>query len=154
MEKQAKKTSFKKIVTIFFLSLVLFIWFFISIGKHYSTTSEPLAATNEAVNNLDQITMAQKLALVETDDTTFKAVDDPYVKQLDRLLTQLSDKYNEPKDTIAEQTHKIQSRLFKHYHVYLTSAYLMNEVNITKRMDKVKYWDMITMYGMIYSTGK
>ena len=96
---------------------------------------------------INEMTLAQKLVLIESGED--RSVNDPYVITVDNLLNELSEKYHEPKDTIADYTQKAQAVL-KEDDVTIQAAKLMNEVNVSKRYKGTKYKDMISVYMMLY----
>jgi hypothetical protein len=92
------------------------------------------------------MSLAQQLAYIESEKELSRS--DPYIMSLNILLTELSVKYNEPKDTIAEWTQKCQAVLkIKHYHQ--TSLQLMKGINNTKKVKGVNYRDALTLYSYL-----
>ena len=93
------------------------------------------------------MTLGQQLAVIESGRE--RSPSDPYVVKLDKLLNELSEKYHEPKDTIAEYTNKARKSLKRH-DVMMSAADLMNEVVITKRYNGIKYKDILLLYCVIH----
>ena len=111
----------------------------------YFLLAIPLLALAACGTPAKPLTAAQKLAIVDQIDTS-----DQRVRQMDKLLQSLSQKFKEPQDTIAEYTSRAED-------VLKEKGVVSNNLEILSNMDELQapaienstYKDAITMYLML-----
>lgn len=92
----------------------------------------------------NKMSLGQMLAYIEKDEEL--AFEHPYVVRLDELIADLSMKYDEPKDTIAEYTSKCFGVLRENM-VHETMEEFMQTIYSIRKMDNTTYKDMAAFIG-------
>ena len=136
--------------TFLIIGAIIFIVYLIFSDKKTDSTKADNAIKNVAYDsdssqNIRKTSLGQQLAYLELNKDAFIVT--PYSLKLDKLITKLSVKYNEPRDTIADLTSRLLGVL-KDDNITLSTGFVLEDINKIPKMENVKYRDIIALYGM------
>jgi hypothetical protein len=121
-----------------------------SVSENDKTMQDTLASSrsdrsqNSGIVNVDSVeTLGQKLSLIEFGNK--RSHNDGYVILIDKLIDSLSNKYNEPRDSIADKTWKVYGVL-SDMGVKTTFQDIMYGANFKGSIKGLKYNDVMYLY--------
>lgn len=135
--------------------LILFILFFVLFGVTSESKAGTKASSNdgattqskdESASPANGMPVEQKLAVL--DASGYVDPSDAKVARIKTLLNDLTSKYNQPADTIAEYTSKAQGVLHDSG-IEESCADIMDEMNPAGKIDNTPYRDAITVFLML-----
>jgi phosphate/sulfate permease len=134
------------------IAVIVFICYLI-FSPPNSTTQDTKNSTSDSIaankDKIESATPGEQLAEVELKQgvTTVS----PYSKKLDALLNDLSHKYQQPADSIANLTFQTRELLITSG-INMTFEYILNDVNQIPKMENTSYKNAIGLWG--YTTLK
>ena len=131
------------------IAVIIFICYLIFSPSKSVTNDTKNPTSDNSTEKTDHPSPGQQLADLELKENSSPG--SAYSKKLDELLNVLSKKYQEPADTVADQTFK-NYEVLKSSGINLTFEYILNDVNQIPKMENTSYKDVIGLWA--YTTLK